>query len=111
MYVGGGAGAYASGFEFCRGGSRGGRLGAGLVLTVGAVVVVVTPGDATEPPVSTRLGGGANSEGSLSDDSGVDSCCRAASRRPSLPEPRPTHPFWPGLVDVSKGYMNRWFTT
>lgn len=35
LYVGGGGGALKSGFEFCRGGSRGGRLGFGLVAAGG----------------------------------------------------------------------------
>jgi hypothetical protein len=30
LYVGGGAGAYSFGLEFCRGGNRGGRLGFGF---------------------------------------------------------------------------------
>ena len=34
VYGGGGDGVYSSGFEFCRGGSRGGRLGAGFAPTL-----------------------------------------------------------------------------
>ncbi len=45
------------------------------------------------PEESTRLGGGANEDGSFSEDSGVDSCWRAAAECGSF-GPLPTHPFY-----------------